>query len=69
MTSKLSVVNNTLALKEHVRCFNHARPHLGIGQRIPARFGERAPAQSGRIIATPVLGGLHHGYSRVASPN
>ncbi len=56
-------------VKEYVDYYNRSRPHQGIGQRIPARFGESNPAQSGRIIATPVLGGLHHDYSRVAYPN
>jgi transposase InsO family protein len=55
--------------KEYADYFNHSRPHQGIGQRIPARYGESNPAQPGRIIATPVLRGLHHSYSRVAYPN
>jgi transposase InsO family protein len=53
-------------VKAYVDYFNCSRPHQGIGQHIPARFGESRPVQSGRIIATPVLGGLHHSYSRVA---
>jgi putative transposase len=56
-------------VKAYVDYYNRSRPHQGIGQRIPARFGESNPAQSGRIIATPVLGGLHHSYSRIAYPN
>jgi transposase InsO family protein len=56
-------------VKEYAAYYNHARPHQGIGQRIPARFGGREPAQSGRIIATLVLGGLHRSYSRVPYPN
>jgi transposase InsO family protein len=56
-------------VREYADYFNHSRPHQGIGQRIPARYGESNPAQPGRIIATPMLGGLHHSYSRVAYPN
>jgi transposase InsO family protein len=43
--------------------FNPARPHQGLGQRIPGRNGTpSAGATGGRIAATPVLGGLHHDY-------
>ena len=54
---------------EYVDYFNHARPHQGIGQRIPdpreddkSRVGESGD----RIVGHPVLGGLHHDYRRVA---
>ena len=51
-------------VKEYVAYFNDARPHQGIGQRIP---GEPEPsAGQGEIIAFPVLGGLHHDYRRAA---
>ncbi|MCJ7735957.1 MAG: integrase core domain-containing protein [Anaerolineae bacterium] len=56
-------------VREYADYYNRSRPHQGIGQRIPARYGETNPAQSGRSIATPVLGGLHHSYSRVACPD
>jgi len=46
--------------------FNTARPHQGIGQRIPVP-GERVLARSvGSITALPVLGGLHHDYRAAA---
>jgi transposase InsO family protein len=46
--------------------FNTARPHQGIGQRIPVP-GERVRARFvGPVTALPVLGGLHHDY-RVAA--
>jgi transposase InsO family protein len=56
-------------VKEYAAYLDRSRPHQGIGQRIPARYAESNPPQPGRVIATPVLGGLHHDYSRVASPN
>ena len=53
---------------EFVRYYNEARPHQGIGA-IPA--GEtsgdvRPPPESGRLVARPVLGGLHHDYRLAA---
>jgi putative transposase len=46
--------------------FNSARPHQGIGQRIPApRHSERS-SNAGNVVAFPVLNGLHHDYRRVA---
>jgi len=53
------------ALKEYLRYFNRARPHQGIAQSIPCP-PESLP-QSGRVIALPVLGGLHHDYRRRAA--
>jgi transposase InsO family protein len=49
---------------QYVRYFNHARPHQGIRQRIPD--GPANDNRDGKIIAFPVLGGLHHDYRRAA---
>jgi len=55
-------------LAEYVEYFNDWRPHRSLGQRLP-----RAPVanasqstQATKIIATPVLGGLHHVYQQAA---
>ncbi len=54
-------------ISEYVTYFNQARPHQGLGQRIPEGLGivERV-ARPGKIISFPVLGGLHHDYRRAA---
>ena len=48
--------------RQYVRYFNTARPHQGIGQRIPD--GPVNDNHTGKVIAIPVLGGLHHDYRR-----
>jgi putative transposase len=55
-------------LRAYVQYFNQARPHQGIRQQIPERYGELIPLdhQGGKILALPVLGGLHHNYRRSA---
>jgi transposase InsO family protein len=54
-------------IREYVEYFNRARPHQGIAQQIP----EGSPSvpgkrEKGRIIAFPVLNGLHHDYRLAA---
>ncbi len=54
-------------VKEYVAFFNSARPHQGLEQRIPDQFGSNGEVKrEGKIIAFPVLHGLHHDYRRVA---
>jgi putative transposase len=54
-------------VKEYIEFFNAARPHQGIGQRIPERTSTTDEAKSGgKIIAFPVLNGLHNDYRRAA---
>ena len=52
-------------LKEFVEYYNLWRPHQGIGQATPIKAASSANS-SGKIVAFPVLGGLHHHYQRVA---
>ena len=51
-------------LSEYVRYFNHARSHQGINQHVPDRKQTVDPSggNSAKVIAFPVLGGLHHDY-------
>jgi putative transposase len=50
-------------LAEYVAYFNQWRPHRSIGQRAPCALALTTPGcQNGTVVATPVLGGLHHVY-------
>jgi transposase InsO family protein len=50
-------------MKEYQEYFNQARPHQGIGQRIPCQPLQVAePLGSKQVVSHPVLGGLHHDY-------
>jgi putative transposase len=55
-------------LNQYVAYFNLTRPHQGIKQQIPELPVTSASrqTQSEKVIAVPVLGGLHHDYRRVA---
>jgi transposase InsO family protein len=48
--------------------FNQARPHQGIQQQIPEpRSSSHSSHETGdKVIAVPILGGLHHDYQWVA---
>jgi putative transposase len=53
---------------DYVAYFNQARPHQGIGQRIPdAPVPLRHSPPDGAIVGLPVLNGLHHDYQRRAA--
>jgi putative transposase len=48
-------------IKEYVDYYNRARPHQGLGRRIPEGSKEvESEKRLGKIISFPVLGGLHH---------
>jgi putative transposase len=51
-------------LKAYVVYFNQARPHQGVEQQIPEQVGLVPSSQgaSNKVIALPVVGGLHHDY-------
>ena len=54
-------------LKEYVSYFNTLRPHQGIQQSIPGGPDRERPLNAtGKIVARPILGGLHHDYRRAA---
>jgi len=51
-------------LNAYVASFNQARPHQGIGQQIPqpSRSALSSHHAGEKVIALPVVGGLHHDY-------
>jgi transposase InsO family protein len=49
-------------LKAYAAYYNQARTHLSLGKDAPAF---RRSHSAGRIVAIPILGGLHHQYVRV----
>ena len=53
-------------VRAYMDCHNQSRPRQGIEQRVPAQYLRTYPPLSGPIVATPVLGDLHHAYSRSA---
>src|SRR5262249_12063490 len=52
-------------LTEFVTYYNQDRPHrsLGVESQVPSR----RPVD-GKVVARPILGGLHHVYERAARP-
>lgn len=67
-TIRKTFAKNFEALGDH---YNRSRPHSAIGPGIPTGFAKpsakfvRLPINiksTDRIIATPILGGLHHDY-------
>jgi len=55
-------------LKQYVAYFNLARPHQGTQQQIPEQRGSSGSSEhtGGKVMAVPILAGLHHDYQRVA---
>ena len=55
-------------LREYSPHYNGGRPHRALGLDTPTGPPARAgPPRGGRIIAHPVLGGLHHEYEWLAA--
>jgi putative transposase len=55
-------------VKDYVGYFNRARPHQGLRQQLPdPAIDPGLPASATlKIVAQPVLGGLHHDYRHAA---
>ena len=48
--------------QDYVEYYNRCRPHQGLAQGIPIPPDD--PPTTGKVVALPVLGGLHHDYRR-----
>lgn len=46
--------------------FNTCRPHQGLDQRIPVSAPRKVWSDASKVMAVPVLGGLHHDYRAAA---
>jgi putative transposase len=56
-------------LAEYVAFYNTERPHRALALEpplLPCRARLAVPGPPGRVVARPVLGGLHHMYRRAA---
>ncbi len=49
-------------LLSYMKYYNETRTHLSLDKDAPVT---RAVAKAGRMIARPILGGLHHQYARI----
>ena len=50
-------------LREYVEYYNESRTHQSLNGNAP---NAREVELEGQVVAVPVLGGLHHRYSRAA---
>jgi hypothetical protein len=59
-----------LVLDEYRDYFNASRPHQGIDQKCSSSFDKpalgRKSLAGARVVAKPILGGLHHTYKIAA---
>ena len=53
-------------LRSYVSYYQHSRTHLALGKDTPEPRAIE-PAGSGRVVARPEVGGLHHRYERQAA--
>jgi transposase InsO family protein len=55
-------------LNGYVAYFNQARPHQGIQQQVPEPRGSSGSSTyaGNKVMAVPILAGLHHDYQKVA---
>jgi transposase InsO family protein len=44
--------------------FNRGRPHQGLEQRVPVPPDHGMSSANGKVVAFPILSGLHHEYRR-----
>ena len=52
-------------MAEYVRYYNESRTHMSLEGNSPVPR-EVEPPSKGKVVAVPLLGGLHHRYIRAA---
>jgi len=52
-------------ISSYLNYYHHSRPHRGLGHNAPVPRAVEPP-ERGRIVAEPMVGGLHHRYRRCA---
>jgi hypothetical protein len=52
-------------IQEHMRYYNEDRPHMTLHGDAPVSRAVEVPG-TGRVVALPRVGGLHHRYARAA---
>ena len=52
-------------LKDYFAYYHESRPHLSLKRNAPVPR-QIVPAERGKVIAIPQVGGLHHRYTRAA---
>ena len=64
------IVFNEASLRRHLKLFleyhHQSRTHLSLEKETPEKRSVRPP-ESGRVVAVPHVGGLHHRYKRRAA--
>jgi putative transposase len=50
-------------LSAYLNYYHQARPHMGLGRNAPEPRAVERP-ERGRVVAEPMVGGLHHCYRR-----
>jgi putative transposase len=61
----LSEVHLRQILSSYLNYYHQARPHMGLGHNAPEPRAVEPP-ERGRVVAEPMVGGLHHRYRRCA---
>jgi hypothetical protein len=56
---------STALLAEYRRYYNRSGIHLALAKNAPD--GRSTATERGAVVATPVLGGVHHVYARLAA--
>ena len=52
-------------LSSYLTYYHQARPHMSLDHNAPEPRAVEGP-ERGRVVAEPMVGGLHHRYRRVA---